>query len=72
MPIIWGSDDSPYQSLKRRLREHRHVCACGHYLVCRAHPDQCSPLFECPTCVQDQLDAWADTRAKEPTRHEHQ
>lgn len=41
------------------MATHRHVCACGDYFVCSQEPDKCTVRqFECPRCVDAQLDAW--------------
>lgn len=42
------------------MNRHFHVCGCGTELVCAQPADQCavSDPFECPSCIQNQIDAW--------------
>ena len=37
--------------------KHIHECACGDYYVC-SQRDGCPEHWECPHCVQEQIDAW--------------
>ena len=55
-----------------RKRSHRHVCDCGDWLVC-AEADQCAvpEPYECPNCVQRQLDMWAEIEMRRDEHEQH-
>jgi hypothetical protein len=54
-------------------RRHRHVCSCGDYFVCSQEPDKCQVgTWECPTCIDKQLDAYLSQLEPQPTEQEQE